>query len=278
MPIIEEEEKKVDQVKPEEGGTPTEKVVEQLGPDGKTVIPEEKMVEIEGKKMPLSQIQDALKDSENKSKWQKELTQRGQSITDDTKLIERLKPMADFLDDPANTEESKRIQGIAKGIKEAKEELLEEGDFEDPAVAKLRERYDTALAKIDKTLTAMQRGSSDKEMADTLREIAQEEKEVKGKYKDLSETEIDFIGKIATASGGENLVKVADEYVKYLRGRDKNTIKAYLEGKEKDGEKFTETGGLPSASPERKLKLFGEGKDSPRYALEQSLKQANKEE
>lgn len=278
MPIVEKEEKKGDQVVLEEKGTP-EKETEQPKPEGDTVKPEEvKMVEIEGKKMPLSQIQEALKDSENKSKWQRELTQKGQSIADDTKLIERLKPMAAFLDDPANEEKRKKIEAIAEGIEEAREELPPEDELEDPAIAKLRKKYDIALAKIDKTLTTIQRGSSEKELADTAREVAQERKEVKVKYKDLDESELAFIEEIALGRQGENLVKVADEYVKYLQGRDKNTIKTYLEDKEKDGKKFAEIGGLPSASPERKLSLWGEGKDSPRKALENTLNRLKKEE
>ncbi|MDP2363606.1 MAG: hypothetical protein Q8M94_07540 [Ignavibacteria bacterium] len=246
MPI----EKKVDQEEPGEGAP-----IEQPETEGEAVKPEEVMVEIEGEKVPISQISEWRKDFENKSKWQKELTQKGQKISEDARLIERLKPMATYLDDPANVEKAKKIQSIVEGIEEAKQELPPVDEFEEPAITALRKRYDAEIAKLNKVVATIQRGSSDKEMADTLREIAQEEKEVKAKYKDLTEADIDFIGKISQSSGGENLVKVADTYVKHLQGRDKSTIKAYLEGKEKDKRSFTETGGLPPAPPERRLSL-----------------------
>lgn len=267
MPI----EKKVDQEELK-GGTLSEKPK----PEATTVS--EVTVEIEGEKVPISQVSEWRKDSANKSNWQKKLTQESQELAKDAKLIERLRPMADYLDDPTNEKKVARIQAIIDGIEEAKEELPEEEGFEDPAIAKLRKKYDAEIAKLNKAMATVQRGSSDKEMADALREIAQEEKEVRLKYKDLTDKDIDNIGKIATASGGENLVKVADGYVEHLKGRDKATIKAYLEAKEEAGKKFTETGSLPPPPPERKLSLYGEGKASPRKALEETLKRLNKEE
>ena len=266
-------EKVLDQVKPEEKGTPEEK------PQGDTVKPEdakEATVEIDGKKVPVSQVQEAMEALENKGKWQKELTQKGQKIAEDAKIVEQFKPYSDWSKLPENAEKVTEIQDILdrkEEIKEETKEALAEVELDSPAVAKILKKYDTTMAGFQKTIVAMQQGILQKQDDANVRAVEKEVEDVKLKYKNLTEKDIDKIVKLA--ANGENLVTIADEYVADLEEFKTRSVTEYLQKKEKDNGNFVETGPA-GTSPEVKTKLYGNDKTSSRSAFAKDIKRMNR--
>lgn len=270
--------KELDQVKPEDRGTQkgtqTEVSKEQPKSEGETV----KAVEIDGKEVPVSKIQEAMEALENKGKWEKSLTQKGQQIAEDAKIVEQFKPYSDWSKLPENQKKVTEIQTIIDRTEEAKKEVegeLEEVEVDSPAVAKILKKYDTKMVGFAKTMEAIQEGILQKQDDANVVAIQQEEKEVKTKYKNLTEKDLDKIMKYSAASKGASLVTIADEYVEDLEEFRKKSIKAYLEKKEKTGEDFIETGPA-GTSPEGKTKLYGDDTNSSRAAFAREIRRINK--
>lgn len=250
----------VDQEKTKGKGTPAEQTkaeAESVKPKEETQYPE---VEIGEEKVPFEDLKKGYMKG-------KDYTQKTQELAEESKKLERFREMSKYIDDPANKEKADKILAIVRG-EEAK--LPPEEEMEDPQIAALREE----LKKTKEMVAEVKRGTSEKELEAIQKDIDRETREVKAKYKDLTDEDIDRIVDLATARGGANLVEIADKYAESLKTRDKQTIKTYLEGKEKDKSKFLESGSLPPPSPDRKLSLED---GSARRAFEKTLKEATKE-
>lgn len=233
----------IDPGKPKDEGTPK---VEQPKVEGVPVKEEGKEaqypdVDFDGEKVPFEDLKKGYMRS-------KDYTQKTQKLAEDTKSLERLQSMADFIDSPDNKAKAERILKIVRGEEEA---LPPENEDEDPAITKMRDR----LAVTEKKLEGFLSDSNEKSHAATLKEIAAEAKEVKAKYPDLDKDDMEFIYAIAEGKPDEHLLKSAERYVTKLAGRDKNTIKSYLESKEKDKKNFVEGKALSAPPADRKISL-----------------------
>ena len=211
------------------------------------------MVKIGDKEYSASEVEEWRKDSENKSNWQKEYTQKSQKLSEESKELERIKAMKNFLDDPDNKDKAEKIQRIARG---ELEELPPEDEFESDETKALREK----LTALESQVKNIQDNSKQQTLTNIQREIDNEKKQVKVDFPALDEEEIDMIEAmtIKAQNSSDDIVKISDiakKYVEASNKRKEGIIKSYLNSKEEDANNFTEHGSMPAPQKGRKISL-----------------------
>lgn len=239
-----------------------DKIVDNDNPDKNQVIVPDKsvpdndkggMVKIGDKEYSVSDVESWQKDSENKSNWQKELTQKSQRVSDESKELERFRAMRDFIDNPDNKDKADKIDKI---VKDELKELPPENEFESEETKALREKLNTLESQVKN----IQDDGYKRNLVNIQREIDTEKKQIKTDFPDLADEELDMIEAmtIKEQTQSEEIIKlseVAKKYIDFSNKKKEGIIKSYLDGKEEDAEKFTENGSIPPPPKERKVSL-----------------------
>ena len=213
----------------------------------------------------------------NKDYTQKtqELAEQRRQLEEEAQALEDYRLMAQWFEDEGNKSKAELIRGIIRGdidpsnLTKSEEATLglDEDDPYFQEIKKLRGELDN----LKQGLTQTQKQTQEAEIEHQSVVIEQEIEQAKGKYNWLTDKDINHILAIAEAQGGENIVKVADEYVGAIEEHGKKRMSEWLKEKEKAQTIPEEGGGASPASPAKKLSLED---GSAKRAFAETLKQA----